>query len=216
MAGTTREALRTFRYRYDLDGLRGIAIAFVVIFHVFVGRVSGGVDVFLLLSGYFFLGSQLRYAARPDASLNPWWPVWRTVRRLVPALVLVLAVTTALVIWLTPELRQISLGRQIVASLFYFQNWELATQEAAYGAASNTVSPLQHLWSMSVQGQFYLLAVVLGVVVTMLVRGGEDRTARTARTVAGPVLIAVTLVSFLYAWWLQDQNQPLNLSLIHI
>ncbi|WP_237559161.1 acyltransferase family protein [Corynebacterium renale] len=82
------------QYRYDLDGLRGIAIAFVVLFHVFVGKVSGGVDVFLVLSGYFFAGSQLRYAARPDASANPWWPVWRTLRRLVPTLVLVLGATT--------------------------------------------------------------------------------------------------------------------------
>ena len=43
------EQLNASKYRYDLDGLRGIAIAFVVLFHVFVGRVSGGVDVFLLL-----------------------------------------------------------------------------------------------------------------------------------------------------------------------
>ena len=56
-------------YRNDLDGLRGIAIGLVVLFHVFVGRVSGGVDVFLLLSGYFFMGSQLRYAMRPHLSL---------------------------------------------------------------------------------------------------------------------------------------------------
>ena len=62
---------RSVSYRYDLDGLRGIAIAFVVLFHVFVGRVSGGVDVFLMLAGYFFLGSQIRYAGRPGALANP-------------------------------------------------------------------------------------------------------------------------------------------------
>lgn len=65
------EQLNASKYRYDLDGLRGIAIAFVVLFHVFVGRVSGGVDVFLLLSGYFFLGAQLRYATREAPTSTP-------------------------------------------------------------------------------------------------------------------------------------------------
>ena len=47
-------------YRHDLDGLRGVAIALVAVFHVWFGRVSGGVDVFLVLSGFFFGGRLLR------------------------------------------------------------------------------------------------------------------------------------------------------------
>uniref|UniRef100_UPI003CC7ECF4 acyltransferase family protein n=1 Tax=Nocardia brasiliensis TaxID=37326 RepID=UPI003CC7ECF4 len=50
------------RYRRDLDGLRGVAIALVVVFHVWFGKVSGGVDVFLVLSGFFFTGMVLRRA----------------------------------------------------------------------------------------------------------------------------------------------------------
>ncbi len=52
-------------YRHDLDGLRGIAIALVAMFHVWFGRVSGGVDVFLALSGFFFGGKLLRAALNP-------------------------------------------------------------------------------------------------------------------------------------------------------
>ena len=58
-------------YRHDLDGLRGVAIALVAIFHVWFGRVSGGVDVFLALSGFFFGGRLLRAAINPSGSLAP-------------------------------------------------------------------------------------------------------------------------------------------------
>src|ERR1700692_4939614 len=77
-------------YRYDLDGLRGIAIALVAMFHIWFGRVSGGVDVFLALSGFFFGGKLLRAALNPASSLSPLPEVVRLVRRLLPALVVVL------------------------------------------------------------------------------------------------------------------------------
>ncbi|GAA1472301.1 acyltransferase family protein [Corynebacterium felinum] len=205
------EQLTASKYRYDLDGLRGLAIAFVVIFHVFVGRVSGGVDVFLLLSGYFFLGAQLRYAVRETADPNPLWPLWRTIRRLVPSLALTVGATAAAVYFLTPELRNLNLARQFEAAMGYFLNWEIAAQGAAYSAAQSQVSPLQHLWSMAVQGQFYLFAITLGSVVAWWAR----RRRRYAKSVsparlAGPLLILLTAASFGYAWYLSMNDQLLN------
>src|SRR4030095_13606099 len=82
-------------YRHDLDGLRGIAIALVAVFHVWFVRVSGGVDVFLALSGFFFGGRLLRAALTPETSLSPVPEVTRLVRRLLPALVLGLAAPAA-------------------------------------------------------------------------------------------------------------------------
>ncbi|MGP6173811.1 acyltransferase family protein [Corynebacterium sp. A21] len=210
--GTTRDSLRTAPYRYDLDGLRGISIAFVVLFHVFVGRVSGGVDVFLLLSGYFFLGSQLRYAGRPDASLNVWWPIWRTLRRLLPGLVLVLGATAIGIITLAPELRTLEIVRQMTASLLYFQNWELASQGADYNVASNTVSPFQHLWSMAVQGQFYLFAILMATVIAFVLREQRRRRIGVSEVerLAGPLLLALTVFSFGYAIVMHFIDQSLN------
>lgn len=191
---TTQIQPATTGYRRDLDGLRGVAIALVVIFHIFVGRVSGGVDVFLLLSGYFFLGSQLRYAARPSASLNPWWPLWRVIRRLVPALALTLAATVLGVVFVVPQLLNEEFTRQVTASVGYFLNWELINQEAAYAAASVDTSPLQHLWSMAVQGQFYLFAILFALGFAFIYRRGGPAWLRP-----GPVLLAITAVSFLWA-----------------
>src|SRR5437660_10775218 len=72
-------------YRHDLDGLRGIAIALVAMFHVWFGRVSGGVDVFLALSGFFFGGKLLRVPLDPASALSPVPEGARLVARSVPA-----------------------------------------------------------------------------------------------------------------------------------
>ncbi len=198
-------------YRYDLDGLRGVAIGLVVLFHVFVGRVSGGVDVFLLLSGYFFVGSQLRYADRPDASLNPWWPLWRTARRLVPSLALVLGATTVAVAVLAPVIWGADFVNQVAASALYFQNWMLNSQDEAYGEAAFDASPLQHVWSMSVQGQFYVLVIAFVTVIAALVRALRRRGRGPSVTaVAGPIIAVATAASLGYAIYLHQVDQPLN------
>jgi peptidoglycan/LPS O-acetylase OafA/YrhL len=191
-------------YRHDLDGLRGIAIALVAMFHVWFGRVSGGVDVFLALSGFFFGGKLLRAALNPASSLSPVPEVLRLVRRLLPALVVVLAASTVLTILIQPETRWETFADQSLASLGYYQNWELTNTVADYLRAGESVSPLQHIWSMSVQGQFYIafLALVFGFAFLFRRRlGGRLRTMFVA------LLSALAVASFVYAIFAHQANQ---------
>ncbi|OMC34312.1 acetyltransferase [Mycobacterium sp. GA-1841] len=183
-------------YRHDLDGLRGIAIALVAVFHIWFGRVSGGVDVFLALSGFFFGGKMLRIALNPDAPLRPLPEVVRLVRRLLPALVVVLAAAAVLTILVQPETRWETFADQSLSSLGYYQNWELANTAADYLRAGEAVSPLQHIWSMSVQGQFYVafLAVVFGFAFL-----GRRMFGRHLRAAFIGLLVALTIASFVYA-----------------
>jgi peptidoglycan/LPS O-acetylase OafA/YrhL len=187
-------------YRYDLDGLRGIAIALVAMFHIWFGRVSGGVDVFLALSGFFFGGKVLRAALNPAVSLSPAAEVARLVRRLLPALVVVLAGCAVLTILVQPETRWETFADQSLASLGYYQNWELANTASDYLRAGEAVSPLQHIWSMSVQGQFYvgflLLVAGCAYLLRVLFKGPRSPYLRTVFVV---LLSALTVASFVYA-----------------
>ncbi|OBF79702.1 acetyltransferase [Mycobacterium sp. 852002-51163_SCH5372311] len=193
-------------YRYDLDGLRGIAIALVAMFHVWFGRVSGGVDVFLALSGFFFGGKMLRAALNPAVSLSPPAEVARLVRRLLPALVVVLAGCALLTILVQPQTRWETFADQSLASLGYYQNWELASSASDYLRAGEAVSPLQHIWSMSVQGQFYiaflLLAAGCAFLFARLFRGRAG-----LRGVFLVLLSTLTVASFVYAVLAHQANQ---------
>ena len=191
-------------YRHDLDGLRGIAIAHVAAFHIWFGRVSGGVDVFLALSGFFFGGRLLRAALMPTASLAPGPEVMRLVRRLLPALVVVLAASAVLTILVQPETRWETFADQSLASLGYFQNWELASTASDYLRAGEAVSPLQHIWSMSVQGQFYIAFLVLIFGFAALFRRRLGKHTRPALIV---LLSVLTIASFWYAIIAHDANQ---------
>ncbi|MUM35428.1 acyltransferase, partial [Mycolicibacterium sp. CBMA 361] len=191
-------------YRHDLDGLRGIAIAMVAAFHVWYGRVSGGVDVFLALSGFFFGGKLLRIALTPGTSLTLGPQLRRLVRRLLPALIVVLAAGAVLTIAIQPETRWETFADQSLASLGYYQNWELAETASNYLRAGEAVSPLQHLWSMSVQGQFYVtfLALIFGF--AYLLRRPLGDRLRPAFIV---LLVILTVASFAYAMHAHDVDQ---------
>ncbi|MBI2702323.1 acetyltransferase [Mycobacterium gordonae] len=181
-------------YRHDLDGLRGIAIALVAVFHIWFGRVSGGVDVFLALSGFFFGGKVLR--AGLGGKLSPATEVVRLIRRLLPALVVVLAACALLTVLIQPQTRWEAFADQSLASLGYYQNWELASSAADYLRAGEAVSPLQHIWSMSVQGQFYVAFLLVIAALTYLLR---KPLGRHLRTVFVGLLSALTVASFVYA-----------------
>ncbi|GAA1482940.1 acyltransferase family protein [Gordonia sinesedis] len=209
-------------YRTDLDGLRGIAITLVACFHIWFGRVSGGVDVFLVLSGYFFIGSLLRHAIASQSAdvsfretLNPWPRLKRLLRRLLPALITVLLAVTVLTVVVLPQTRWANVGRELTASALYYQNWYLAQNSQDYLAASSANSPLQHIWSMSVQGQFFVLTLLAALAVAALIKLLARVAAPLARpgtikALVGGSLLAVAAVSFYWAQMRMGVNQQWN------
>lgn len=181
------------RSRHDLRGLLGISVALVVVFHVWFGRVSGGVDVVLVLSGFVFGARLLRLSGDDGAAIRPTAELARLGRRLLPALVVVLAACAALTLLIQPRTRWETFADQALSSLGYLQNWQLAQSAGEYARAGEAVSPLQHLWLMSVQGQF-LVALLLVVWLIGLV---VPRRARRAAVLA--VVLAAAVGSFVYA-----------------
>ncbi|GAC69996.1 putative acyltransferase [Gordonia soli NBRC 108243] len=209
-------------YRTDLDGLRGIAITLVACFHIWFGRVSGGVDVFLTLSGYFFIGSLLRHAIHSQAvhvtwrdTVDPWPRLKRLLRRLLPALMTVLLAVTILTLVILPQTRWVNVGNELIASALYYQNWHLAFNSQDYLAASSANSPLQHIWSMSVQGQFFVVTLLTALAFAGLLKLMARFVSRFAepaviRALVAGAVIAVAAVSFYWAHMRMGVNQQFN------
>jgi peptidoglycan/LPS O-acetylase OafA/YrhL len=192
-------------HRRDIDGLRGLAIALVVVFHVFVGRVSAGVDVFLLLGGIFFFSPQIRNALNP-AGLTVVQSFLRIFRRLYPALITVVTVVVVSALLVFHRVRWPEVGEDAAASLLYVQNLHLANLGQEYSAVNREVSVFQHIWSMSVQMQIYLGSLLVIVLVAVAFR----RHVRSSSQVLHWFLVAATLASFGYATWLGGHDQGAN------
>lgn len=190
------------KFRNDIEGLRGFAIALVVIFHVFVGKVSSGVDVFLLLGGVFFFGSQLANARNPKG-LTFVQSLVRIIRRLFPLLAVVVGATLAAGLLLMPRIQHLPLAKDAVGALAYITNWQLAFSGRDYNTASSTVSPFQHLWSMSAQLQIYVASLIAVTLIALIFR-------RFSRKALAVILTAVTVLSFAFATYQHGQDQAVN------
>ncbi|MGI6879167.1 acyltransferase family protein [Microbacterium sp. gxy059] len=178
----------------EIDGLRGIALTLVVLFHLFGhGRVSGGVDVFLMVSGFLLTLSLARAlsSGRPIGVLGRWG---RTFVRLTPPAAVVLLVVVALSATVLDPGQQLSTLEEVIAAALYLENWQLIDANLAYGAAGPETSPLQHFWSLSVQGQFFLVFPLLALIITRVVR-----TPRARSRLLWILTVAGTIASFVYA-----------------
>ncbi|MHA3978461.1 acyltransferase family protein [Halovulum sp. GXIMD14794] len=147
------------QYRADIDGLRAVAVAGVVLSHAGLPGLGGGfagVDVFFVISGYLIASLFLEEQARTGRVDLPAFAA-RRLRRLLPALLalLVVCVPVAYLVLLPQQLKDF--GQGVAAAPFFLANL-LYWQEAGYFAAVSAEKPLLHLWSLGVEGQFYLLA----------------------------------------------------------
>lgn len=148
-------------YRPDIDGLRALAILPVVAFHAFPAWVKGGfvgVDIFFVISG--FLISCIIFTRLGDNRFSFTEFYARRIRRIFPALTLVMAVCYALG-WFTlfpDEFKQ--LGKHIAAGAGFVQNFVLL-KETGYFDTASELKPLMHLWSLAIEEQFYLIYPLL-------------------------------------------------------
>ncbi|OLP01986.1 acyltransferase [Mycolicibacterium porcinum] len=193
------------RVRDDLIGLSGVAAVMVVVCHLWFGRAPGGLDVLLVLSGFFVGGRVLRDigTASPSALAAEFG---RVVRWLVPPLVLVVAVSAVLTVLVQPETRWEAFADQTLAGLGFYQNWELLGSADDYVQAGEAVTPLHHLWAVSVLGQFVLAFFLFaGAVLAVTVRRGRD-ARRTSLVVGSGVAASASLY---YAITTQSDNPML-------
>src|SRR5580693_8993895 len=146
------------KYLPGLDGLRALAVAAVVAYHLGYGWAQGGllgVGVFFTLSGYLITDILVgQFAAAGRIKLGDFW--MRRARRLLPALFVMLAVVT---VWVNAFNRAFVPGYRgdVIASGLYVNNWWYIFQHDSYYSRFAPPAPLDHLWSLAVEEQFYLV-----------------------------------------------------------
>ncbi len=195
-------------FRADLEGLRGVAVLLVLLYHARAPLVDGGyigVDVFFVLSGFLITGIIVReLMGTGRLSLSGFYA--RRARRLLPAAALVLVVTMIASAIVLPPLRVPAVAGDTISAALYVSNIRFAVQATDYLGSELAPSPVLHFWSLSVEEQFYifwptLLAVIAGAT---FLRGRHDAGIR--RLAVG--LAAVLVGSLGLSIWLTGVNQP--------
>jgi peptidoglycan/LPS O-acetylase OafA/YrhL len=198
-------------FRPDIEGLRGVAILLVVLFHAGVPALAGGfvgVDVFFVLSGFFITGLLVREVEDTGTvDVNGFWG--KRALRLLPALLLVLGVTLAMVMLLYAPI-----DRPFVADIsrsvaLYSGNIEFARNDVNYFSSGQ--NPLLHTWSLAVEEQFYIvwpLLVLLGAYAFMSRRDAITDADGSGRKKLLIGMAVIGALSFGASMWLTQSAQP--------
>jgi peptidoglycan/LPS O-acetylase OafA/YrhL len=161
LAAASTAATKNDSYRADIDGLRAIAVVMVVAYHAFPSWLKGGfigVDIFFVISGYLISSIIITDINKSEFSFAEFYK--RRIRRIFPALLLVLLVSIAFgwYVLLSDEYAQ--LGKHVLSGLLFISNLTLWSEAGYFDNAAES-KPLLHLWSLGIEEQFYLLWPVL-------------------------------------------------------
>lgn len=196
------------KFRPEIQLLRALAVATVVVYHVNPAWLPGGfvgVDVFFVISGYLITGHMLGEAAKTGTvSLLGFWA--NRARRILPAATVAIIITAAASCFFLPASQLTSTAWQGIASALYFQNFALAAKSVDYLTQDAADTPFQHFWSLSVEEQFYvfwpLLALLACWIAVALQRRHPTDELRRMRRVRALLVVgfsAVVLASFAYS-----------------
>ncbi|MDW0113113.1 acyltransferase family protein [Sporosarcina saromensis] len=192
------------KFRPELEGVRAVAALLVAVYHIWLGRVSGGVDIFFVVSGYLITTSLISRILR-DQRIQFSDFYLGLARRLFPLAFTVIFISTLLSIFILPKTVWSETIAQVFASIFYMENWQLAWNSVDYLAQNNEASPFQHFWALSLQGQFYLTWPLLITIVYIIAKKIFRTPVRKTLLV---VLILMFAVSLTYSIYLTNVNQP--------
>ncbi len=197
MSSTDATDSNRLAYHPPLDGLRALAVAAVVVFHLDETGLTGGflgVDAFFVLSGFLITTLLVLEWRRTDGiGLLAFWG--RRARRLLPALVLLLV---AVSVYAAIEVPSTELGRlrwDGISGLFYVANWRFVASGQSYFDLFSGASPFRHLWSLAIEEQFYLVwpLVTLGCLTL-----GRGRLRVLGGVAIGGVVVSTALMALLF------------------
>jgi peptidoglycan/LPS O-acetylase OafA/YrhL len=159
------------RYRSDIDGLRALAVLPVLLYHAFPTAVPGGfigVDIFFVISGYLITGIIHQQMLSKTFSIADFYA--RRIRRIFPALIVVVLVTFLIGCYGLAPHEMKSLGSNIAGSAIFVQNFVLLGQVGYFDLAADK-KPLLHLWSLGIEEQYYIVwPLLLSLIGTRRIR----------------------------------------------
>jgi peptidoglycan/LPS O-acetylase OafA/YrhL len=191
------------QFRPEIEGVRFVAALLVACYHIWSGRVSGGVDVFFVMSG-FLITTTLLGQINSFGRIKPLTYLSRLALRLLPAALAVLTTVLVASFFLMPELVWEKIGHEIRAAGLYFENWFLAATSTDYLGQWDEKTPVQHFWALSLQGQLYVTWLLLFLVLAAMIKRRPERALQYV--VGGLSLIFVTSLAF--SVWFTGENQP--------